>query len=79
MTRSWKWNPPEEKNSAGNNQILDVESTGEMEFCWELLPQGHGFRPARSKIFRSVIIPGALTLKDLYRIRIILNMKISFK
>jgi hypothetical protein len=37
----------------------------------EFLAHGHGFRPARSKIFRSVTIPESLTLKDLYRIRLI--------
>jgi hypothetical protein len=34
----------------------------------ELLAQGHGVRLARSKFFRSVTIPGTLTVKDLYRI-----------
>jgi hypothetical protein len=47
-----------------------------------LLAHGHGFRRARSKIFRSVTIPGELTLKNLYLIRLVfknLNMKTSLK
>jgi hypothetical protein len=47
-----------------------------------LLAHGHRFRPARSKIFRSITIPGTLALKDLYPIRLIfknLNMNASLK
>jgi hypothetical protein len=47
-----------------------------------LLAHEHRFWPARSKIFRSVTIPETLTLKDLYRIRLIfknLNMNTSLK
>jgi hypothetical protein len=53
-----------------------------MKFCRALPVHGHGFRPARSKIFRSVTIPGTLTLKDLYCIKLNfknLNMKTSLK
>jgi hypothetical protein len=33
-TGLWMRNPPEEWNFAGNYQLLDEESTGGMEFCW---------------------------------------------
>jgi hypothetical protein len=66
--------PLEECNSAANYWLLAEESIGRIEFCRELLAQGLGFRPARSKIFQSAKIQGTLTLKDLYRIRLIFNI-----
>jgi hypothetical protein len=59
-------NLPKEWNSSRNYRLLDEESTGRMEFRRELLAHGHGFRPARSKVFRLVLIPGKLTVKDRY-------------
>jgi hypothetical protein len=58
--------------SAGNYQILDKESTGRMEFR----------RDYCLVDFRSVTIPGTLTLKDLYSVRQIfqnLNMEYFIK
>jgi hypothetical protein len=66
ITTSWTRNPMEEWNSAGNYWLMDEESTRRMKFRRKLLAHGHRFRPARSKIFRSVTIPRTLTLKDLY-------------
>jgi hypothetical protein len=47
-----------------NLGLLDMEFTERMEYRWELPAHGLGFRPTRSKIFRSVTIPKTLTLKD---------------
>jgi hypothetical protein len=82
ITGSRTRNPPKELDSAGNYQFLDEEFTGRMEFRRGLLAHGCGFRPARSKIFRSVTIPETLSLKDLFLVRLIfknLNMKTSLK
>jgi hypothetical protein len=75
-------NPPEEWNSARNYRKLDKGSTGRMDFCWELPAHGHGFRPAKSIIFRSATFQGTLTHRDIYLVRLIFkksNIKTSLK